>query len=220
MMSISERKDAMPTRKFVIEFIDQVTGCISSEFVIETNDVAGLCAIVDPEAEDIHPAAGYDLELDDIKKINARFGVECENGSAEARLRSWRVIDELPYKIHTNRELAMMLSGEKPLAAFSERLPSNSEYEVIPERFFAPHVESGVFMKREYVLTDDERQQTRVVLYATRNEEWRMNAYLLLKKTAMKSGWSEGFERMEGSLLGYEDWQNDIYIEKYFKRRP
>jgi hypothetical protein len=39
----------------------------------------------------------------------------------------------------------------------------------------------------------------------------------LLKRTAEKAGWSEGFERMEGALLGYAEWQNDIYIEKFFK---
>ena len=26
-------------------------------------------------------------------------------------------------------------------------------------------------------------------------------------------------ERTEGSLLGYEDWQNDAYIEKVYKRK-
>ena len=41
----------------------------------------------------------------------------------------------------------------------------------------------------------------------------------LLMDNAAKSGWSEGLERMQGSLLGYEDWQNDIYIEKIFRPR-
>jgi hypothetical protein len=55
----------------------------------------------------------------------------------------------------------------------------------------------------------------RRVLYALRGEEWRIDAYILMRKTADKSGWNEGFERLEGSLLGYLDWQNDFHIEQY-----
>jgi hypothetical protein len=39
----------------------------------------------------------------------------------------------------------------------------------------------------------------------------------MLQDTAAKSGWNEGFERMQGSLLGYEDWQNDIFIEQCYR---
>lgn len=35
---------------------------------------------------------------------------------------------------------------------------------------------------------------------------------------ASKSGWSEGFERMHGSLLGYEDWQNDAHIALMYSK--
>jgi hypothetical protein len=31
---------------------------------------------------------------------------------------------------------------------------------------------------------------------------------------AAKTGWSEGFERLEGKLLGYKDWQTDIHLER------
>ena len=39
----------------------------------------------------------------------------------------------------------------------------------------------------------------------------------LLVENAAKCGWSEGFERVQGSLLGYEEWQNDIFIEKIYR---
>jgi hypothetical protein len=35
--------------------------------------------------------------------------------------------------------------------------------------------------------------------------------------SAAKCGWSEGSEREQGSLLGYVDWQNDIFIEKIYR---
>lgn len=206
-------------RKFVLEFIDPSTDCVTTEVVIETSDVAAMCEIVDPEASDFHPAAVYDLELEDIAKLKLRFGFESEDPSPAARLRSWRLVDELPYQVHTNRELALMLAEDKPFAVFSEYYPSTIDYEFIPESRFDPYVKAGAFLKREYFLPEKNNHKTRFVLYAKKGEEWRIDAYILLKKTAEKSGWNEGFERMEGSLLGYEEWQNDIYIEKIFNIR-
>ena len=58
----------------------------------------------------------------------------------------------------------------------------------------------------------------RTVLFALPEQQWRIDAYLLLKKTSHRSGWSEGFERMEGSLLGYEDWRNDVFVRTLFRR--
>lgn len=112
-----------------------------------------------------------------------------------------------------------MLKDEKPLAVFCERFPSNPDFELIPERFFAPYVEAGLFVAFECVIADARGAKTRFVLYAKKGEDWRIHAYMLLKKTAIFSGWGEGFERMEGSLLGYEDWQNDAYIEMVFNSR-
>lgn len=207
----------MASRKFVLEYVDQITNCITGESIFAVDDVTALCEIVDPAAVDIHPAAYYELELKDIEKIKLRFEIAGNDYSPVAQLRSWHVMDELPYKVHTNRELALMLAGEKPFAAFSEYLPSDLDDECIPESCFAPYVQDGLFLKREYVIAAQNNRKTRVVLYARSGEEWRIEAYILLKRTAEKAGWSEGFERMEGALLGYAEWQNDIYIEKFFK---
>jgi hypothetical protein len=65
---------------------------------------------------------------------------------------------------------------------------------------------------------EGQRIGIRRVLYALSDEQWRIDAYLLLWKTADKSGWNEGFERLEGSLLGYEDWENDYHIEHFFRK--
>jgi hypothetical protein len=214
------QNDAKFIRKFVIEFIDVKTGCIKEESVIETSDIASLCEIIDLEVSDIHPAAAYDMDLCVIEKIKLRFGIVCSNTNIVARLRSWRPIDELPYKVHTNRELALMLSGSKPLAAFSEQHSTNSEHESIPESFFDCYVKIGLFVKRECLILDYKKNITRVVLYAREGEEWRIDAYILLKVTANKTGWNEGFERIEGSLLGYEEWQIDVHINKNFNGSP
>jgi len=55
------------------------------------------------------------------------------------------------------------------------------------------------------------------VYVATRGEEWRIDAFTLLRDVMDKSGRNEALERLEGSLLGYEEWQDDWWIEH--KRR-
>ncbi len=109
-----------------------------------------------------------------------------------------------------------MLESKKPLAYFPVQYPPNPDVEEIPERLFDPYVAALRFKKREWV-TSALGRTTRIVMYSLPQQEWRIDAMILLLETAAKSGWSEGFERMQGSLLGYEDWQNDIYIEKIFR---
>jgi hypothetical protein len=206
------------SERFVIEFVSPETGCICDDISFETADVTGLSKLVNGDASGFHPAGTYALDAVSLGEISSKLGISFGKYTGDARIRVWRITDELPYKVHTNRELALMLRGEKPLAVFCEWLPSNPDFELIPERQFAPHVEARLLIAFEYVVDAAKGRRARYVLYARSGEEWRVPAYMLLKKTATKSGWNEGFERMEGSLLGYEDWQNDVYIEQVYRR--
>jgi hypothetical protein len=202
--------------KFVVELIDPQTGCVADEQVLETEEVERLRTVLGLEMPLQHFRGSVDLDAEQLKAVEAMFGVSIRQSDDAARLRGWRPTDELGYQVHTNRELSLMLAGTKPLAVFSESLP-NPGIELIPERRFDPYVHAGRFIKQEHVsvLAD---LRTRSVLYALPREAWRIPAYLLLKSTAEKVGWNESFERMEGSLLGYQDWQNDQYIERIFRR--
>jgi len=42
----------------------------------------------------------------------------------------------------------------------------------------------------------------RHLFYARTGEGWRIDAYIMMMAAAAKAGWSEGFERLQGSLLG------------------
>jgi hypothetical protein len=110
----------------------------------------------------------------------------------------------------------MMLAGSKPLAVFSDAYSSTLEHCWFPERAFSLYVESGVFVRRDYVELAAQPLRgagMRVLLFARPAEEWRIDAYISMRCAAAKSGWSEGFERLEGSLLGYEEWQTDAFLQ-------
>jgi hypothetical protein len=126
------------------------------------------------------------------------------------------------FATHTNHELELMLAGKKPLAAFCDEEAGLHAYEGIPEAEFEPYVASGRFIKREFVMptpagspgVEAKTTGVRRVFYALPGHEWRIEALMLLLKTAEVTGWNDGFERMEGSLLGYEDWENDLHMKQ------
>jgi hypothetical protein len=128
-------------------------------------------------------------------------------------LRNAMAFDNYPYEIHTNRELELMLQGTKPFAAFSEILELSYDEWIIPEKAFAPYIAQETIIKREHIFIAPHNMKLRRVLYALPNEEWRIDAYLLMWEVAQKSGWNESMERMEGRLLGYEEWQCDFHIQ-------
>ena len=82
--------------------------------------------------------------------------------------------------------------GSRPLRVY----PSLRGLYVIPEREFEPHVAAGRIIERQHI--DPPREDARVVkgqqigmrrvLYALPGERWRVDAYLLLWKTAEKLG--------------------------------
>ena len=126
----------------------------------------------------------------------------------------------MPYESHTNRELKFMLQKGKPFAHFSDYYPSPPDEQIIPQRASSQYVESGRFVTPEYIeplrVTANSSaphiKGIRYVLYAQANEAWRIDAFIALKMVAAKAGWSIGFERLEGYLLGYEEWQTDEHL--------
>jgi hypothetical protein len=211
-------KTAAVSSRFVLEAIDPVTECPTSDVSFDVDDIDELSRIIGVEEAKFDSGSEYELKDRDLVQLKSRYKIAFETGSQVVRLRCWLPLDGLPYKVHTGRELALMLEGNKPLAYFSGQYPPNPDVEEIPERLFDPYAAAGRFAKRE-CLTSALGRTTRIVMYAVPHQGWRIDAMILLLETAAKSGWSEGFERMQGSLLGYEDWQNDIYIEKIFRPR-
>jgi hypothetical protein len=127
---------------------------------------------------------------------------------------------DVPYDVHTGRELEFMLNRAKPLAHFSDYYPPEPDEDIIPQRAFAPFVSSGLFEMRTFVrlLTEPPPHRAPVrgtlhVFYAPSQESWRIDAFLELLDAAERRGWSEDFERREGTLLGYSMAQNDAHIE-------
>jgi hypothetical protein len=115
-----------------------------------------------------------------------------------------------------------MLEGRKPLAMFYAEVSELPNEELIPEKAFGLHVTSGRFVRGETTIEAACHPQlkrnvrVRYVLFALKDEAWRIEAMKLLLKESGKSGWNETCERMEGSLLGYTDIENDAHCKGRF----
>ena len=121
----------------------------------------------------------------------------------------------LGYALHTNRELGLMLGGAKPLAVFSQ---IDGDFPGPVRRYlrmFDRHVRAGTLVRRDHreVLQSD-GAHLHVVLFARPEEAWRIDAMIDLRRHL--GAWTPEHERAEGRLLGYEDWQNDLWISRCF----
>jgi len=130
----------------------------------------------------------------------------------------WTPFD-VPYELHTNRELEFMLERGKPLAHFSDTYPPDPNESVVPRAAFAAYVADGVFEGCEFVeLFETQLPQspqacgTIHVFYVQRSEAWRIDAYIAMMAEGKKSGWNERLERRQGTLLGYTDAENSAHI--------
>ena len=151
--------------KFVVEVYDSSTECIATEVSFEVSNLAEFAAELG--LTNVEPHATYDLDDEDIKRINKSFGLNIDINTGPAKLRARPEIDDFPYRIHSNRELALMLDGKKPLAVFCGMYPPSPDIKEIPERLFDPHVALGRFVKRERVEFLNEKQPRRYVEFYT-----------------------------------------------------
>jgi hypothetical protein len=196
-----------------------VLGCpiLEAQFSLET--IEPRIAVLSDGVTDVLDGASWELDATDLERLSALIGFvfPCQYG--EVRLVEWRNLRAVPYLIHTEFELALMLEGRKPFAAFGDVYPSGW-FEAWMARF-DDFVAKGRFVRRIVDqpfpspirnASGETADGLRAVYVALRGEEWRIAAYIEMQKAAALSGWSEALERRQGELLGYEDWQCDWWI--------
>jgi len=159
------------------------------------------------------------LDERELDWLNKAFGLGVLPDEFYVAIESWQDFDDSPYEVHTRRELRLMQAGTKPMAVFSDVYPADANPWIFPEDVFDPHVRSGRIVQREYIELCEPQlpapfRGMRVLIYALAHEAWRIDAYIMMRSTASRSGWNEGFERLEGALLGYEEWQTDEHLRR------
>ena len=113
---------------------------------------------------------------------------------------------------HEGRELELMLAGEKPLAMFSDVIPSDYPW---PDELFEPYVASGRLIKREHLTESQlEGYKVRYLYYALPDEVWRIERVHELNLMSF-GGWCDAAAdscRETGRLLGYQEKDIEAFI--------
>jgi hypothetical protein len=118
---------------------------------------------------------------------------------------------------HEGRELELMKAGAKPLSMFVDQVPP--EYESFPEGDFDILVSEGKLVKRicmEMTKGPGGKDiRIRRILYALPEEEWRINALLLVQSLydSLSPGWRPDLDRIIGLLLGYERDEIEKFLQ-------
>jgi hypothetical protein len=210
----------MRPHRFILQAYDPEYGhpAFETMFVVERLEelqaLLGAAADEDPELE-MH----YTLDPGDLDAINHRFGLAFDPGRRAICLTKWTSIREAPYLVHTGFELVLMIDGRKPFTRIDDSYPPHQHYD---EDLFDRYVALGILHKEvqlepfeEPVRHRDGRisEGLRTVYYTLKGHEWRIPAWKFVSEASRKSGWNESFERLEGMLLGYDEWQNDWWAE-------
>lgn len=214
--------------QFILSAFDREQWCPVLQVRFAVDDLQALRAILGEAAAD-DPDLGvnrwYDLSREELDAVSARFAAALDLGGLQAPridvfLEREDQRPDPPYLIHTGYELPLLLDGRKKLARMSHEYPPDSFW---GEEAFEKWVAAGVLHREEVREPFDEPVRdwlgSRTVYYTPKGEEWRIPAMKLLFAAFGRSpAWNEHFERLEGMLFGYEDWQNDWWIERIMAR--
>ncbi len=209
-------------RRFILQAIDPDHGSPAFETMFTVGQIEELRKLLgDAAKDDPDLEKYYTLEPDELAAIRERFDVGFDPEGRESILAPWSQLRECPYLIHTGYELVLMLDGRKPFTRLGmDYYPSEFDF---GEKYFDPYVEQGVLHKEVLLEKFDEPHRGkdgrvfegfRAVFYTLKGEEWRIPAWKLVSRGSGGEGWNHTFERLEGMLLGYEDWQNAWHIER------
>jgi len=220
------------SNRFVLEVFDCTLWCPKAQAPFHVSDVNVLRSILGLSAHQ-DPSFGYAYPLNDehIAAIVSAFNTfDPRQLEDNADLEIWLsrfpgVFDpriDAPYLVHTNYELPLLLEDRKKLAWFVYAYPREEAF--AGEEAFDRWVTNGVLHK-EVVYQPFEKpvgdlSEGRSVYYTPKGEEWRISAHKLIEKASQRSGgWNDHYERLQGMLFGYEDWQNDWWIKSLAERR-
>jgi hypothetical protein len=224
-------RPSMHSNCFILEAFDRDLWCPIAQTLFHVGDIGALRSILDVAPDEDPELRGiYTLDDAELAALTARFGVKIDpslldSANLEIGLFRRHHLSAAPYLVHTGYELPLLLDGRKKLARMSHAYPPMT---FDGENRFDHWVAEGLLHREEVIEPIDPRLREyqlgeylghRTVYYTPKGEEWRIPAMRLIWHASGKSGgWNEYFERLEGMLFGYEDWQNDWWIDRGLQR--
>jgi hypothetical protein len=214
-------RSSPPTNPFILEAFDCDLWCPVAQTLFHVTDIASLRSILGADTdEDRELNRIYHLDDEQLATLVVRLGIAFDRSQFEStdlvmRLFRQDGLCKAPYLIHTGYELPLLLDGRKKLARMSDGYPPMT---FDGEDRFDHWVAKGQLHKEEVLEPFDTPVRgylgVRRIYYTPTGEEWRIPASKLIwEASSQAGGWNEYFERLDGMLFGYENWQNDWWID-------
>ena len=203
--------------RFVIEELDaETTSQIKSHFVeIEAYGVFIEHLGFDPR-DCLANNTGCHLSHKDMRWLSKQYDFKPISKGNKGYFGTPQPYHDLPYRLHANSELWLMLKGEKPMAFFTHEVGLITKKRLQGHQPFHKYVKSGRLIYHICDLGSPHGVRLKVHYYALPGQEWRIHAHVMLMEWLYKRQWNETLERLEGELLGYTDEQNDIHIARKY----
>lgn len=212
-------------QEFVLQGFDPVTATVCVEWRIRIADLDALRDVlaVDSDGDPELRCFYYYLSAEEVRRIGELCVPPVVLDAIYTGITRFDpIFADVPYMVHTNFELPLMLEGRKPFAILSDGYPSEWFDEHLAP--FEPFVASGQLVRRivDMPLPELKRRHpdvdgVRRVYFALPGEEWRIDEYIASIENRTRD-WDDELERLQGALLGYEGWQNDWWIEHKVKK--
>lgn len=196
--------------EYILAVYEETKFFLDFQHTISIEDTAEFLSAIDIAI--IEEGREYEISALHIQYINTRFNLNIANDQV-INIRHKMAYDNLPYQLHNNKELELMLAGKKPLSVF-ESLDPTCEQKIFPEVVFDQYVAALQLFKKVQFIAPGQR----IVLYATDGNQWRMDAYVFLMDAARGEKWTASFELLQGLLLGYSKAETEIYIQYLISR--
>lgn len=212
--------------RFFLEAIDPDYGCTVLEAMFEVTDIADLRAFLGPCADNDPEFRGYyPLETADLANIGGRFGVSFDPGGPGGSSVSLAFL--AGGALSGSHELRVVSAPrrDKAVRARTGDISAEQSFSGRPVR---PLRRQGLIHKEVFIkpfptpwkLKDGRvLEGEREVCYTRKGQEWRIPAWRLVRSAYEKSRWNDDFERLQGMLFGYEEWQMDWWIAHIRERR-
>jgi hypothetical protein len=205
---------------FILEAIDDdlLYPCLATRF--RTADLQKLKTILSVKnGEDPSLERVYLLSAIETAALCDAFDIEFDSRNQDVFLfkDSVRWPRCSPYLFHTGYELPLLLDGRKKLAFFYYDSTDDSNFDSRLKARFDHYVAAGLLHEEADLgsTPDAPGRHVGTIYYAPKGEEWRIPAMKLIRRASgLAGGWNEHFERLEGTLMGYEDWQNNWWLER------
>lgn len=112
---------------------------------------------------------------------------------------------------HEEKELELMLAGQKPLAMLHDDWPVDWEH---PKTAFQPYVKSGKIVAKEHTYIFSDGDTLHYYYFALPDEAWRIDEMIAIHTKLFDENQptTDEIERRIGELLGYTAKEIEAYL--------